>query len=492
MFVMAAGWGIRGSYGHSRGAMMPGAMLGLALAVCSNRPDWWRRSAIIGFLCAIGWGFGGASSYGRLIHYSLDSQWSTSFYGYWCLFLVGALYSGIGGACLALAITAPRSFLESAVGPLVLTYSMWLMLQWLGVEQWSLDLFAKDPALPEQTAWLYDTRWLCAVSSLLLSALLWIFIPSWRGPLQLMLLLSAAWLASMAILIGFLGFRINPSRSDAWAGCLGIQIAFLAYYYQQRNRAALLLCAYGILSGGIGFVVGQFVQALGRARYGIIGRYPVLQEFGYWTIMEQVFGAAMGLGMGLAVCRLLRGGLTPTLEDVRSKKLNCLALFSLFGVIPVLNMNTNVQAWHKAELIPRRVLGLDTGWVLLAIAVVWLLLWLDFLRIYRRGRLDLMPESSLGRARGLAVGMSLLVLTLYAMLPSKGLPTSLFFVASLAVANWLLLQLKPEPIHALVEEGTTPESSKWRLTWGYALWWVIALWMVLIVSYATTQLDIPR
>jgi hypothetical protein len=155
-------------------------------------------------------------------------------------------------------------------------------------------------------------------------------------------------------------------------------------------------------------------------------------------------------------------------------------------------MNTNVQAWHKAELIPRRVLGLDTGWVLLAIAVVWLLLWLDFLRIYRRGRLDLMPESSLGRARGLAVGMSLLVLTLYAMLPSKGLPTSLFFVASLAVANWLLLQLKPEPIHALVEEGTTPESSKWRLTWGYALWWVIALWMVLIVSYATTQLDIPR
>ena len=38
--IMAAGWGIRGAFGHSRGAMMPGAMLGLSLAACSLRADW--------------------------------------------------------------------------------------------------------------------------------------------------------------------------------------------------------------------------------------------------------------------------------------------------------------------------------------------------------------------------------------------------------------------------------------------------------------------
>jgi len=186
---MASGWGIRGSFGHSRGAMMPGAMLGLSLAICSRRTDWWQRAAILGLLCAIGWGFGGTSSYGRLIHYSMQADWTTSLYGYGSLFIVGALYGGIGAACLALALTARRSFLEASLGPLFLTYSLWLLLEWLGVKRWSLELFAKDPSQPDVTAWLYDTLWLCAVSNLALCLALWPWVGSWRKPLQLMMLL---------------------------------------------------------------------------------------------------------------------------------------------------------------------------------------------------------------------------------------------------------------------------------------------------------------
>ena len=54
--IMAAGWGIRGSFGHSRGAAMPGGMLGLCLAVMSMRADWWKRGAILGFqeMCPLG------------------------------------------------------------------------------------------------------------------------------------------------------------------------------------------------------------------------------------------------------------------------------------------------------------------------------------------------------------------------------------------------------------------------------------------------------
>jgi hypothetical protein len=490
--VMAAGWGIRGAFGHSRGAMMPGAMLGLTLAVCSRRSDWWQRAAIIGFLSAIGWGFGGASSYGQLIGYAQKPVWSISAYGYVSLFLVGALYSGIGGACLGIALTARRSFLESAVWPLALTYGLWLLLEWFGVKAWSLELFAKDPARPEVTAWLYDSLWICAVSSLMLSALLWPWVRGWRRPLELMMLLSVGWLAGMALLVGLLGLRINPSRADSWAGCVGILIAFLVYFYRQRNRAAILLCSYGLISGGFGFVVGQFVQALGRGRWGVIGTYPVLQEFGYWTIMEQIFGAFMGFGIAWGVVRLIRGGLEPSEEDVMPSHFNFFAVFSLFGLIPVFNLITNFSAWRKAEVVPELVLGIPSGWILSGVAVVWLILVGEALRLYRAGRLDVVPSSTVGKARWLALAMCVLVLTLYALLPAKGLPTSLCFIASLFVSAWLLLHASTQPMDLMARESRSPQSAAWRLSWGHGFFWLAAPILICLLAYATTQLNIPR
>ncbi|MEZ6074506.1 MAG: hypothetical protein R3C56_02180 [Pirellulaceae bacterium] len=33
-----------------------------------------------------------------------------------------------------------------------------------------------------------------------------------------------------AVLIGLLGLRINPGRSDAWAGCLGVRLALIVFF----------------------------------------------------------------------------------------------------------------------------------------------------------------------------------------------------------------------------------------------------------------------
>lgn len=486
--VMASGWGIRGSFGHSRGAMMPGAMLGLSLAICSRRSDWWQRAAILGLLCAIGWGFGGTSSYGRLIHYSMQADWTTSLYGYGSLFIVGALYSGIGAACLALALTARRSFLEASLGPLFLTYSLWLLLEWLGAKRWSLELFAKDPSQPDATAWLYDTLWLCAVSNLTLCLALWPWVVSWRKPLQLMMLLSATWLAAMTILIGLLGLRINPSRSDAWAGCVGIMVAFLGYFFVQRNRAAVLLCSYGLLSGGLGFALGQFVQALGRKRWGPIGEYPVLQEFGYWTIMEQIFGGAMGLGIGLALWRLIQGRLEPAQEDVPPGDLNSFAVFSLFGLLPIFNLMTNLDAWRKSGMIPEQALGIPIGWILLGVGLVWLLIVLESLRLHRRGQLDLVPASDCGKARASALGICAMVWILYALLPSKGLPTSLLFIVSLSVGALLILRVPSQASAWSATSWQSAQSIAWRLTWGHLCLWLLAPLVLCLLAYATSHL----
>ena len=339
---------------------MPGAMLGLSLAACAMRADWWRRGAIIGFLCSIGWGFGGASSYGLLIGYSQGGTLLNSAYGYTGLFIVGALYSGIGGALLALGIDGTsitarslpladdRDLCQLAADGLDRVERM----ECHGVE--SGVFMAKDRRLTPSIRFGCTTRCGCtSLSSLILGIILWVCVPRWREATSLVVLLSAAWFLSMFLLIRVLGLRINPSRGDAWAGCLGIVLAFLGWYALRRNRAAVMLILYGLLAGGLGFAGGEFIQALGRAKWGPIGWYPVLQEFGYWTVMEQTFGGVMGFGIALAVLRLKHGQLEVPKEDSPGSWFNEFSVFILMGVLFAFNFRTNFFSfWIKSEQVP--------------------------------------------------------------------------------------------------------------------------------------------
>ncbi len=65
--AVSVGWGIRGDYGHEAGAMIPGALVGLAVCLASGRDGWWHRASIMGLCGAIGRAFGGRMSYGRII-----------------------------------------------------------------------------------------------------------------------------------------------------------------------------------------------------------------------------------------------------------------------------------------------------------------------------------------------------------------------------------------------------------------------------------------
>ena len=116
--AMSVGWGFRGDYGHEAGAMVPGALLGLSIAMTSGRSDWIRRATLLAMLGAIGWAFGGQMSYGRIIGYTAHVSFPTVAYGYASLFIIGALWSGIGSAILALGVTESRSTLERFAGPL--------------------------------------------------------------------------------------------------------------------------------------------------------------------------------------------------------------------------------------------------------------------------------------------------------------------------------------------------------------------------------------
>ena len=79
---MAMGWGVRGAYGHSTGAAMPGALVSLVICLCAHRPDWWRRTAVFGFLGYLGWAFGGQASYGIIVGYTSGTSFPNVYYGY--------------------------------------------------------------------------------------------------------------------------------------------------------------------------------------------------------------------------------------------------------------------------------------------------------------------------------------------------------------------------------------------------------------------------
>ncbi|MBT18406.1 hypothetical protein CMK17_00170, partial [Candidatus Poribacteria bacterium] len=308
---MAMGWGVRGAYGHSTGAAMPGALVSLVICLCAHRPDWWRRTAVFGFLGYLGWAFGGQASYGIIVGYTSGTSFPNVYYGYACLFIVGGIWGGIGAGLLSFGVTKPRSYLNMFIGPLTVIYVTWFFLDKVGLLDWL------------QQKWsIYDTYWVKSASAFIAGSAYWLIDRKSRPACQLVVLITVAWWLGLGLLTGVLGLHMTPPRSDSWAALLGVTVAIFAYLIKSKNWAGLMLACYGVLAGGIGFACGDFIQMLGRAKWGPIAQYPILQKLPYWTLMEQTFGFIMGLGVAIGFIQLIRGQVAPAVEDKDQGYLN--------------------------------------------------------------------------------------------------------------------------------------------------------------------------
>lgn len=504
--VMGAGWGIRGSFGHSRGAMVPGALLGLVLVACAGRPDWWQRGALVGLFSGIGWAFGGASSYGLLVGYTMKADLGICIHGYFGLSLVGALYSGLGCGLIGIALTKSNRFLELALWSTAIVYASWLALDWSGAVGWSLQQFAKSVEKTDETKWLFDTQWLCALVSLPLCAVtLWIHgsgrtrlkamhaqqgTLSQDSPASLMLLMSLGWWVSMAVLIGAIGIRLNPGRNDAWAGVLGILLGMITYLIWTKNRAAVMLTAYGLLSGAIGFPLGMFLQALGRLKVGPMASVPFLAELDHWTLMEQTFGYCMGLGAALGVWRLVRNNLTAALEDRLGMWSKAFSVWILVGLVPVVNLPTNFASWIELELLKPTTTNISTYGVLTWI-VGALLAMLGLMIVQQeRGRIDLLPASGRGRIQFLALAMMAIDLLLYLLIPRLRLPTFLMFVSAFLVGSLCVIHTRELKLSEPLPEERACQSRDWNLGWPFVILSLLLPPFLVGLGYWTTSL--PR
>ena len=392
--AMSVGWGYRGDYGHESGAMMPGALVGLAVALTSGRPDWWGRAPLLGMLGAIGWAFGGQNSYGRVIGYTCAGPWADIAYGFACLFVIGGLWGGIGGGILALGVSRSRSELERYVGPLVALYLAW----------WGLFFSGATAALVDRFP-MHDTDWLPATAALIVAGIYASAVPKSRPACGLIATLASGWWVGFGVLTLGLGLRMTPPRSDNWSGCLGLFAALISWLARRRDRVALRMAAVVAMAGGIGFAVGGFVNVLGRAGWGPIGASETLASLDYWKWMEQLFGLLMGAGVGIGFSKAARAPLAEPVEDMPGGPLRLIAPTFLMILVPWENLWKNVRSWDRDGVVEQGLFGVAPGWWIAVVGLAASAAVASAILRAGRGRLPMAPSTPFGRAQVLLLYM---------------------------------------------------------------------------------------
>lgn len=476
--AMSVGWGFRGDYGHEAGAMVPGALVALAVVLMSGRPDWWRRASLLALLGAAGWAFGGSMSYGRVIGYTAHSSFPDVAYGYASLFVIGALWGGLGAGVLALGVTRPRGELERFAGPLVAVYVAIHAMHLCGATRW---LNREYP--------LHDTDWVSATVALVVAVTYGLAVPRARGACALLATLAGGWWLGYGLLVEALGLRMTPPRGDNWAGCAGVMAALAAWHLMRRDRAALWLACVGALAGGVGFAAGDFVQMLGRAGWGPLGEYEALRGLDYWKWMEQLFGLIMGLGVGLAFAAAARR-LAPPAEEA-SGHLNTVALAFLLVAMMWENLWKNVRTWRRGGHLRDDLFGVAAeGWFLLVGAALTAAVVVAIVQ-HRRGRLPLTAAMGpFGRAQLLFLVLLWVpvIAALLQALPHIGRKGTLlvhttFWLTGVACTLIALSHSGAETPPG----GERTEDRAWRPGWALALLWAAVPGLVLLLAQLTTQ-----
>lgn len=238
--AMCLGWGIRGQFGGETGAMVPGAMVGLALAMLAGWKgrDAIRLAAVATFACSLG----GMMTYGQTVGLVQNQYPSpTYWWGLLGLAIKGGVWIGITG--IFLAITAsdryrPQELLLMLLGMLAL----WA----IGVQ-----LLNRPHNPPEQLPLIYFSD------------------PNSAKP-------RVEWWGGL------------------WFALIGLMVYTGAF---KKHRQAVAMALWGIAAGAIGFSFGEVLQAWGTHQkpFG----EALHRWIDWWKVMEMTFGLLAGAGLGI-------------------------------------------------------------------------------------------------------------------------------------------------------------------------------------------------
>jgi len=251
------GWGIRGQMGHETGAMVPGGMIGLSLALTADDPEMWRRSGLLGAAGAMGVSFGGTETMGQTVGLTMyeDTRDRTYWWGMLGLAIKGATWFGFCGAYLGMAASDQD---YSPVEMLALTAAS------TGLWHLGVEVFNKPFDPPEVLPAIYFSDKYHMTSD----------------------------------------NHLRRPRPEIWGGHVLALLGLMAYLAARRDRTALIMGTTGILAGALGWTGAQAVQAELRKNKLPAGFY---RHVDIWKVMETGFGLIAGGILGLGM-RLARGG----------------------------------------------------------------------------------------------------------------------------------------------------------------------------------------
>lgn len=180
--AMMLGWGLRGFIGGGPfGAMIPGAMVALTLCLLYPRKD----TAMLAAFAAVGVGFGGEMTYGQTVGYSVKAE--TFWWGILGLALKGAIWGALGGAVIALGMTARTRLV--AIGGAAMLAATWA--GWKLINEPKLIYFSNPVDKPRPEIW----------AGFLLAAAALVAWLAWQGKAQ-----PAVRFAVVGFIGGWIGF----------------------------------------------------------------------------------------------------------------------------------------------------------------------------------------------------------------------------------------------------------------------------------------------
>jgi hypothetical protein len=244
----------------------------------------------------------------------------------------------------------------------------------------------------------------------------------------------------------------------------------------------------------MGFAVGDFVNMLGRAQWGPIGRLTVLQGLDYWKWMEQLFGLIMGLGVGYTFLRGVRRKLVQPDEDQADGYLNTIALLYLLLVMMWSNLFKNIRNWAKGDHIPDLFFNIRTEWWFLLVGLLFSAAVLIAIVRHRRNALPLAPAGAFGRGQLLfLIILWVAIVGAFAQAFPGMVHKGIFFVHTTfwitgILCSLIVLMLSDKSTYQPETELAASDQS-WKPGIRYWILWLLVPILIFVLAYLTTSLS---
>lgn len=242
--AVSYGWGMRGTIiGGEKGAMLPGAFMGLLIAVFSESEVLASSPYILAGVGALGMYCGGCMTYGETLHLSMHEKNSPHLKkGLIALFIKGGIWFGIFGGFISMFITAIAGF-----------YELWQIILFfclLPIFAFAFYFIFNKPNNPEENK--------------------------------------------------FPKIYFSIKRQESWGGLLGILLEIVIFSTVFKDWSVLAMTSGAFLSGAVGWVIGQFLQIRakhpGKNGKRLFEKLHQKNAVEAWKLMECVLGAIGGMG----------------------------------------------------------------------------------------------------------------------------------------------------------------------------------------------------